>query len=298
MIVGRWVFGVAGAALLGSSSPPMAHGQVLPVVAPRCDSIIQAARADSIEVTARAYLLRRDGDLLTARARSLLVSTLFAHFTAPAPLRVPIFSAGPVRMRMLRVEHLGADSVAMREPELYGVYDFSLLRSGSVSKVTVAVPSLAPEFDSRVVEAILASTADSVLAIVPEALDLDSIPLELRITTGPEDTRVRVPPAKIFSALFPRIRVVDAKPLATNVPPVYPEDERDEGLDGEVMLRVVVDPAGAPLVATLEVLHATSDVFALAAARALAQYRYAPAHVGSCPVAQVVEVPFWFSLRP
>lgn len=264
----------------------------------RCDSVLQAARLDSVPVTARAYLLRRDGEVLTPRARALLVDAFLGHFAAPKPLQVPVFSAGPVQLRMLRVEHLESDSIGPRAPLLYGVYDFSLLRGGGLSKVTVAVPSLAPEFDSKVVEAILASTGDSTPAVVTRALDVDSIALELRISTGPEDTRLRVPPATVFTANFPRLQLVDAKPLSSNRAAAYPDEERDEGGDGEVALRVVVDAAGVPLIATLEVLHATSSAFALAAARALVKYRFTPAHIGACPVAQVVEVPFWFSLRP
>lgn len=264
----------------------------------QCDSVLRAARHDSVAVTARAYLLRRDNGVLTPRVRSLLAEAILARFSAPTPLQIPVFSAGPVRMPMLRVEQLEGDSVASRPPILYGVYDFSLLRDGGVSKVTVAIPTLAPEFDSRVVAAILASTADSTPGIVPRALGLDSVPLELRITTGAQDTRLRMPSVTIFSAYFPRLRVVDARPLSTNKPPSYPDEERDGGDDGEVALRVVVDTRGVPLVSTLEVLHATSSAFALAAARALAAYRFTPAHVGACAVAQVVEVPFWFSLKP
>lgn len=263
-----------------------------------CDSVLRAGRYDSVLVTARAYLLRRDGDVLTPRARTLLVDAILSHFSAPQPLQVPVFSPGPVRMRMLRVEHLEGDTIGARAPLLYGVYDFSLLKGGGLSSVTVVVPTLAPEFDSRVDAAILASTADSTLLAVQRALGVDSLPLELRITTGAEDTRLRVPAVTLFTAHFPRLRVVDARPLSTNKPAIYPDEERDDGDDGEVALRIVVDRSGVPLVPTLEVLHATSPAFALAAARALAQYRFHPAHVGSCPVPQAVEVPFWFSLKP
>lgn len=265
---------------------------------PPCDSIFRAARQDSVAVTARAYLLRRDDGVLTPRARSLLEEALLAHFMAPVPLQVPVFSAGPVQMRMLKVEHLENDSIGPRAPLLYGIYDFSLLRDGGLSKVTVSVPTMAPEFDSKVEESILAATADRPLAMVLRVLDRDSIPVELRISTGPGDPRLRVPGATIFTAFFPRLRLVDAKPVGTNRPPAYPSEERDDGDDGEVAIRAVVDTSGLPLIPTFEVLHATSPAFSLSAARALAEYRFTPAHVGACHVPQVVEVPFWFSLKP
>ena len=122
--------------------------------------------------------------------------------------------------------------------------------------------------------------------------------LGLRITTGPEEARARVPPATVFAANFPRLRLVDAKPVGTLPLPQYPHDERDDGRDGEALLRVVVDGSGAPVIPTMEVLHATSRAFGFEAAKTLARYHFAPAHVGACTVPQVVLLPFWFSLRP
>ena len=199
---------------------------------------------------------------------------------------------------MLRPEHLGSDSVSQREPVLYGVYDFSLLRSGVISRVITTVPSMAPGFDASVLAALNGMVADSIAALVTRALDADAVALELRITTGPADSRFRVPPATVFRATFPRLQLIDAK--VSDVAPLaeYPDDERDDGLDGEVLLRVVIDVTGGAVIPTMEVVHATSPSFALSAARTLARYHFTPAHAGKCPVPQVIEVPFWFSLRP
>jgi len=264
----------------------------------RCDSVLRAARVDTVGVTARAYLIRRDGPTMPPRARAFLLESILSHFTAPKPLRLPVFGPGPASMRMLKVEHLGGDSASSREPVLYGVYDFSILRNGAVTNVRTSVPTMTPAFDARIIAAIQASVADSAPAIVTRALGDDAVTLELRISTGPEDTRFRVPSEKLFVATFPRLRVVDAKPTGVLPLAEYPEEERDDGRDGEVMLRVVVDGAGAAVISTLEVLHATSPAFALSAARALARYLFTPARVGTCTVPQVVEIPFWFSLRP
>jgi hypothetical protein len=264
---------------------------------PSCDSVLRAARGDTVRVTARAYLLRRDGDVLSTRALSLVLESILAHFKVPTPLELPVFSAGPARLRMLRAEMPG-DSLTSREPTVYGVYRFTLRQGGTVTNVGITVPSIVRGFDESVTAAITAGARDSVPARITRALNADSLALELRITTGPEDIRLRVPPVSVFTTTFPRVRLVDAKPARANPLPPYPEEERDEGADGEVLLRVVVDGSGAPLIPTLEVLRATSPAFALAAARTLARYHFTPAHVGSCTVPQVVEVPFWFSLRP
>jgi TonB family protein len=264
----------------------------------RCDSVLRAAQVDSVGVTARAYLIRRDGPTMPPRARAFLLESILSHFTAPQPLRLPVFGPGPAPMRMLHAEHLGADSSSIREPVLYGVYDFSILRSGGITAVKISVPTMAPSFDARVIAAIQGSVADSAPAIVTRALGGDAVAVELRISTGPEDTRFRVPSEKLFTATFPRLRLVDAKPKGVLPLAEYPEEERDDGRDGEVMLRVVVDGSGGAIISTMEVLHATSPAFALSAARALARYNFSPARVGSCAVPQVVEIPFWFSLRP
>lgn len=262
-----------------------------------CEATIRAARVDSVEVKARAYLLRGDEGPLTPRARALVLESILAHFSPPKPLRLPVFSAGPVRLRMLRTETPG-DSLTIREPIVHGEYRFTLRRSGAVTNVVATIPTMVPGFDEAIVAAVRASAADSMLVPVARATDDDSIAFDLRITTGPEDTRVRVPPVTVFTAAFPRVRLVDAKPVGTTPLPAYPDAERDEGQDGEVILRVVIDASGAPSIPTLEVLRATSPAFALSAARTLARYHFAPAHVGGCGVPQVMEVPFWFSLRP
>lgn len=263
-----------------------------------CDSVLRAARADSVAVTARAYLTRQDGDVLPSQVRLLVTEAILSHFEVPKPLQLQVFGAGPAQLRILRRETLGGDSVAIRAPVVYGWYLFPIRRDGSVGRVTTKTPSLVPGFDERVGAAIAAAATDSAMAFVGRALDQDSLTLALRITTGPEDSRARVPPATVFAAMFPRLRLVDAKPVGSLPLPQYPPDERDEGRDGEALLRVVVDGSGAPVIPTLEVLHATSPAFALEAAYTLARYHFAPAHVGACPVPQVVLLPFWFSLRP
>jgi len=277
---------------------PPVHAQPATPPNARCDSVLRAARVDSVDVTARAYLVRLEGAPLPPRARSVLLESILSHFTAPRPLRLPVFGAGPAPLRMLRPEHLEGDSTSNREPVLYGVYDFSILRNGAAMGVVTKIPTMTPDFDARVIAAIQGSVADSAPAMVTRALGGDVVRFELRISTGPEDSRFRVPPATVFTATFPRLRLIDAKPTGARPLAEYPEDERDDGRDGEVLLRVVIDGSGSALVPTMEVLHATSPAFALAAARTLARYHFTPARVASCTVPQVIEIPFWFSLRP
>lgn len=81
-----------------------------------------------------------------------------------------------------------------------------------------------------------------------------------------------------------------------NPAPVYPRAARLAGREGQVVLRVVVSPAG-----TVESLHVVSssgvDALDGAATRAVRQWRFHPATQGGKAVSSVLEVPVTFRLR-
>src|SRR5947209_8864804 len=197
---------LALASLVAAASPLSAQN---PDSSVACDSVLHRAYVDSVAVTARAYLVRRDAQLLLPRVRELLLEPILEHFTAPTPLRLPVFGPGPARLRMLHPESLG-DSLTIRAPIVYGVYDFTVRSSGAVVAIQATVPSMVPGFDERVLDAIRGLASDSATAILARTLDKgDSVQFEIRVTTGPEDTRFRVPAAPVFHANFPRVRLVD-----------------------------------------------------------------------------------------
>ena len=262
-----------------------------------CDTVLRAARVDSVETEVRAYLLRIDG-ALPEKTRSLLMQMLLGSLQVPRPLQLPVFAAGPARLRMLRPERLEGDSASPRAPLLYGVYAFRLRRSGGVDSVHVEIPALAPGVDSAIVHAVRAGAADSAMTEVFKALRKDVAHFQLRLTSGAPDGRLRTPSQTIFTGTFPRIRMRDAHADDDNLPPEYPLLERVSGGDGEVLVRVVIDVDGRASMPTAEVLHSTSPLFSLSALQALGRFRFQPARVGPCAVPQVLEIPFWFSLRP
>lgn len=290
----RLVRFVTSSALLVSLLAGRSLAGQQPKTGASCDAVLRAARVDSAPVTARAYLLRVDGGTFPTRARELVLDRILGHFVAPRPLVLPVFSPGAVRTRMFRPVN-PEDSVAARAPILYGAYFFTILSTGAITAITTTIQTLAPAFDASVKKAIADAAGDSLLAVVARGLETDSLQLELRITTGPEDPRLRVPPVTLFAAVFPVVRLVDAKPTGVIPLAQYPAGERD---DGEALLRAVVDGNGAVVVSTMEVQHATNSAFALAAALTFVEYHFIPAHIDGCVVPQVVEVPFWFSLRP
>jgi hypothetical protein len=260
-----------------------------------CDSVLRAARVDSVDTDVRVYLLRKDGEAIPSTARRELMAMLRAHLELPSPLQLPVFGPGPARLRMLRPERLEGD--APRAPVLYGVYALQLRRD-LAARVGVEIPTLAPGVDSSIVRAIRALSTDSVSARILRSMRRDAVDLQLRLTSGAPDGRLRVPSDRIFTGTFPRVRITDGYPDADNLAPEYPLLERVEGADGEVLIRVVIDADGMPVISTAEVLHSTSPLFSLSALRSLATYGFTPARVGACPVPQAIEIPFWFSLRP
>lgn len=104
--------------------------------------------------------------------------------------------------------------------------------------------------------------------------------------------------ARLFDALvWGGIRVEAAeqqKRLVSAIAPDYPDVARIAGIEGEVILRILVDPQG-----TVRDIAPVSGppVLARAAVRAVEQWRYAPALVDGHPVSVVTTVTLAFRLR-
>lgn len=111
-------------------------------------------------------------------------------------------------------------------------------------------------------------------------------------TADPE--LVAVPPE---AAPQPASSRVDACPLATNEPPVYPRRERSLGLEGVVVVIATVDATGAVTAVRLgeRSVHAGFNRAALAAVR---RWRFEPAWLDGRAVAAEVPVPIEFCIRP
>ena len=78
--------------------------------------------------------------------------------------------------------------------------------------------------------------------------------------------------------------------------PRYPEALRAAGVDGRVVIRVVVDTVGRVERASLTVVAATHPLFVPAVEQAVARMRFRPAEAGGRRVRQLVEIPFEFVL--
>lgn len=85
--------------------------------------------------------------------------------------------------------------------------------------------------------------------------------------------------------------------LRTAVEPPYPATLRAAGISGRVVLHLVVDSTGRVDLARVQVRQSSADQFTAAVRSILPRLRFAPAMLNGRPVAQLVELPFEFSLR-
>lgn len=122
--------------------------------------------------------------------------------------------------------------------------------------------------------------------------DINDIPPNVFDTFGGMPVRHAPPPAPTRN-----FHVFDESPvLLTFTPPVYPDLARQAGIEGTVLLRVLVDEDGTVLSA--DVIH--SDVtppMEAAAVAAAMRFVFRPAMQGTNPVRAYMAVPVTFKLR-
>ena len=254
----------------------------------RCDSIVAAARVDTMPAAIFLAIRRVDGGELPVEQAHAMADYVRASFRPPSPFQLTTFS-GPARMRVLRPT--ASDTASdLRAPMMSAVYRFTATKAGAPVTPRVMRASLIPGFDSAAIAAIV-DMAEVHEVIVPPA-GADSMRIDVRLSTdSTPDAR------RMISATFPRMPVQDAVPKRDNPPPEFPADEKaDSVTSGEVVFRFVVDRAGAPDLATIELVRATSLRFAGAALKALPAQRFEPATIHGCAVAQAIDYSFSFVL--
>ena len=263
-----------------------AGAQQAPIDTARCDSIVAAARKDSVNVGLFVSVARIDGGALPATQADAVALSVGSAFIPPRPFRLTVFS-GPVRARLLRA--LASDTTAeLRPPTLTGVYRFSVTKTGTLTKMVIVRASLMPGFDSAAVVAI--EGAATTRALTPPAGE-DSMHAEVRFATDSVAGARR-----IVSAGFPRMPVVSAVPLRDNPAAIFPDDEKgDSASTGEAVLRFVVDRTGAPVPETVELVRGTSLSFVRSALTVLPKQMFAPATIRGCAVAQQIDYAFSFA---
>lgn len=86
--------------------------------------------------------------------------------------------------------------------------------------------------------------------------------------------------------------------LDNGAAPVYPATMREQRVEGEVLVMVVVDTSGRADLATLKVVKGTAPEFVDAVRAALPQMEFDPARLHGRKVRQLTTLPFTFALAP
>jgi TonB family protein len=91
--------------------------------------------------------------------------------------------------------------------------------------------------------------------------------------------------------------VQQASPRPGNPLPYYPKKLQSRLMKGTVVAQFVVDSTGAVEAPTIQILHSTDPLFALAVYVTLPQWRYNPALINGRHASETVQQPFAFNMR-
>jgi hypothetical protein len=276
-IVLPWLAIGAGLSVAGGQQPASRDSS-------RCDSVVAAARVDSVGVTLSIRTLAIDGSAIAPELEDIMTTAIASEFVPPRPFRLTVFSSGAPTTQILRA--MSAKS-GLRSPTVTGVYRFQLRDDGTLSEFAVARMSLVPGLDSAVVAAIQAAARDGALPRFEGQIRH----FEVRLSTD------SLPGGRgLVVAEFPRMPVVDAVAKPDNPAPEYPADEKQNALEGNAVLRFIVDRDGEPIPETAMVVRGTTRGFVMAGVAALPKLRFTPATINGCAVAQLVDYAFNFVL--
>lgn len=85
--------------------------------------------------------------------------------------------------------------------------------------------------------------------------------------------------------------------IETSAAPRYPEQLRNSGIEGTVLVQFAVDTTGRVAMTSISVLQSTHGLFTDAVRDALARLRFRPAEVGGHRVPALAQMPFEFRLK-
>lgn len=142
----------------------------------------------------------------------------------------------------------------------------------------------------------------------------DSIRFAIAFVRPVLDSAGRVTPPRIKRAGLPLLSVLapwerSASQKPGSAKPHYPEQAREEGYEGMVLLQFVVDSTGRAVDSTIKDLWpktkprllgidlAQYDRFVWSSTQAVRRMEFVPAKIGGCNVNQLVQMPFVYGLN-
>lgn len=272
-----------------------------------CRQLLLAPTPDSVSTRIGLHVFAPDASVeLPSDYGAYLADAIRAYLRIPPGLRLNAYArveTQVVKTPPRRFE-LPPDTFTVTvAPALAGAYAMTVLPDGRALDVRVIGGTRVDAFDSAFVAA-LRVISDSAL-MPPVFRDGTPRTLELRVAVQPMDlgglNNLRgtdFPLEPLFTVRGPALRrVLDMRPLAGNRPPRYPERARDRGVQGGALMQFVIQGNGYVDAGSIEVMHATDNVFSDAVLRVLPSFRFAPFRANGCALPSLVLMPFEFTLQ-
>ena len=135
-------------------------------------------------------------------------------------------------------------------------------------------------------------------AFDPMALYEERVAEGMEFGEGLKSDGPGAPPTPVYADVYLE-RDADRLPvaLAGSVRPVYPMPLMLGGVSGDVIARFVIDSAGKPDVASLQIVSSSHALFARSVRDAVRRMRFLPAQLGGRAVKVLAEQRFSFVLR-
>ena len=142
--------------------------------------------------------------------------------------------------------------------------------------------------------ALLATLGALALAAIAFAC---TAPSPTNATNGPSPRTEPTSTAGAQPGKFFEFRIEKPATIKPGQPaPRFPDEMRQQGIEGEVIAQFVVDTTGSIIPSTIKFVKATNDVFRETVREALPALQFTPAEVGGRKVKQMLTMPFNFSL--
>jgi len=244
---------------------------------------------DTLRTTLHLWL--EDAARLPVSTRAFAEAALqeLAHgFVRPASLTI--------EPRFLHLYVSPGDAGPPPCPWLDAQLEVVVAREGTASGVRLASRSDALELNPALLDAVSRADSAGALGPLPDYVRPDSLVMRIRLGQRPPRGATALP---LVAMAVPYVRLDQpASQIArAGRPPQYPDIARNQGIEEKLVIQFTVTAEGRADMSTVRFLRVTYRDFAEAVLRALPTFRFKPAEVGGCPVPQVVQLPFEFSLR-
>ncbi|HEU6450942.1 MAG TPA: energy transducer TonB [Gemmatimonadaceae bacterium] len=273
---------IAAFAIAGVAAIPLGAQTAPAVDDSRCDSLPPyGSRTDTVVASVKI----EPEDALPDGWDEILLDGFAQFLRLPATGAVPVYSDAAAL----------SDGKLLTSLVIDGEVSAQLERNGALGKPAITASTLSPGIDSSLVAALDSLESAHVLPPLPK--EAKDGPIMVRFEIGqytPRDQRSK-PIAIVTHSTWILDNFVSSLP--GNPHPRYPVNAERKRIPGGVLVSFVVGPDGRAIFSTARVLKGGRyRDFQVAVLEVLPQMRFDPARIAGCPVAQLVQMPFAFTI--